>query len=99
MESSAGSGCANQGPKHVIEVNLGSEADAELLAKLRSVVASSGGSFAEVSYGVGGSQEVITYAVALPEGSLEVISETYVGLLLRGPAVLVGKVANAVRAL
>ena len=81
------------------ELDLGSETDAELFAKHQSVVVSLGGTFAEASYGVGGSQEIVTYAIALQEGRLEVASETYVGLLLRGPAVLVERVANAVRAL
>jgi hypothetical protein len=81
------------------EVNLGSEVDAALQAAIRTVVLSLGGSITEQSYGVGGSQELVRYMVCLPEGNLELESETFIGLTLRGPSPLVEEVARAIQAL
>jgi hypothetical protein len=81
------------------EVCLGSETDTALLAALKSVVLMSGGSMAETTFGVGGSQELITYSIAVPGGQIEAVSETYIGLSLRGPTAIVEEIAQAVRAL
>ena len=63
---------------------LGSEADSALFERLCVVVHSLGGSISETEWGLGGSQVVATYAIVLPDGTLEAVTETYVGLSLRG---------------
>jgi hypothetical protein len=79
------------------EVVIGPEFDAELLGRLRRVVEAARGSISESSYGVGGSQEVITYEILLPSGMLVATAETYIGLSIRGPAALVEEVRLAVQ--
>jgi hypothetical protein len=79
------------------EILLGDEHDSALLAHLQAAVVARGGTFSESSYGVGGSQEVITYTIKLPSGTLEAISETYIGLVLRGSYELVRELSLAVR--
>jgi hypothetical protein len=71
------------------EAILGPECDAELLARLKSAVLAAKGTMSEASYVVAGSQEIITYGIALPDGELTATSETYVGLSIKGPAQLV----------
>ncbi|MDO8178975.1 MAG: hypothetical protein Q7T62_12085 [Undibacterium sp.] len=68
----------------MIEFPLGSETDDELFRRLKAEVLAMGGTIREKDWAVGGSQEVITYAISLPQGEIEAISETYVGLSLRG---------------
>jgi hypothetical protein len=79
------------------EIRLGDEYDSALLARLEAAVVARGGSFSESSWGVGGSQEIITYAIGLPSGKLEAISETYIGLILRGSSELVQELADSLR--
>jgi len=64
---------------------------------LEAAVAARGGSIVESSYGVAGSQEIIIYKVVVPGGRLQVTSETFIGLVLNGPAPLVHELSNAVR--
>ena len=80
-----------------ISVTLGAEHDSALWARLVSAVAARGGSIVESSFGVGGSQEVIDYEVRLPEGRLQLRSETYVGLVLTGRADLVEALSREAR--
>ncbi len=80
----------------LVSVTLGEEHDAVLWSRLSAAVAARGGSIIESSYGVGGSQEVIVYEVALPAGRLELTSETYVGLVLKGAVQLVRELSNEV---
>lgn len=47
-------------------------------------------------WGVGGSQAIVTYRVTLPEGQLRLTAETYVGLSLSGPPVLVQTLLSSV---
>lgn len=68
----------------MIEVALGSETDDKLIEELKRVVRELGGKIRKKDWGVGGSQEIITYTISLPQGEIELISETYIGLSLRG---------------
>ena len=47
-------------------------------------------------YGVGGSQEIRTWRAVGPLGELVVEAETYIGLTLSGPKLLVGSVRERV---
>jgi hypothetical protein len=80
-----------------IELELGPEWDTDLLARLSSVVTAEGGTMKEVSWGVGGSQEVCSYRIQLPNGVVEATAETYMGLVIRGPSALVQRIAHAVK--
>jgi len=71
------------------EVRLGDEHDDALLVRVRDAVLAAGGQISRPDWGVGGSQEICTYRVTLPEGQLRLTAETYVGLSLSGPPVLV----------
>ncbi len=82
-----------------LEIELGPEWDSDLLAKLRVAVTSAGGTMKELSWGVGGSQEVCAYEIQLPGGAIEATAETYMGLVIRGPSTLVQQIAVAVKAL
>jgi hypothetical protein len=88
---------ASPGETEVVEVILGAEFDSALFQRLVEVVNAAGGQMSEASYGVGGSQEVITYDVVLPSGKLVATSETYVGLSIRGPAAIVQEIRLAVQ--
>ena len=80
----------------VLEIELGPEWDDSLLKKLRIAVTQAGGTMKELSWGVGGSQEVAAYQIQLPDGSIEVTAETYMGLVIRGPSALVQQVAASI---
>jgi hypothetical protein len=86
---------AARGEPAEVEVVLGEEFDQALFDHLVAVVRAAGGNISEASHGVGGSQELITYDVTLPTGSLVVIAETYAGLSVRGPAALVEEIRCA----
>lgn len=76
-------------PPGSTEVRLGDEHDDALLARVRAAVLAAGGQISRPDWGVGGSQEIVTYRVTLPEGSLRLTAETYLGLSLSGPSILV----------
>ena len=78
------------------QVLLGAETDDVLFERLRAEVLALGGSIQNAEWTIGGSQEVTTYTILLPEGRLEAIAETYVGLSLRGPASMVSLLAKRV---
>ena len=78
------------------ELVLGEETDDRLLQALRSAITLMSGTIVESSYGVGGSQELIEYTITLPTGVVQLTSETYMGLTLRGPQPLVQSLAEAV---
>jgi hypothetical protein len=78
-------------------VTLGAEHDTVLWSLLAAAITARGGLMVETSCGVGSSQEVIVYEAVLPGGRLQVTSETYVGLVLKGPAPLVRELSNEVR--
>lgn len=80
----------------MIEVMLGSETDDNLFRKLETEVAALGGKILEKNWGAGGSQEIITYSISLPEGEIEAVSETYIGLSLRGDENVIVSLAQRV---
>jgi hypothetical protein len=88
----------NNSSSDVLAIELGPEWDDVLLSKLHIAVKRAGGTMKELSWGVGGSQEVTTYRIQLPGGSIEVTAETYMGLIIRGPSALVQQIAAAVKA-
>ena len=80
----------------VAEKHLGPEWDEALLLRLRQAVAELGGSMRETSWGFGGSQEIIEYEILCRGASLTATSETYMGLKLRGPHLIVEAIASIV---
>ncbi len=80
----------------MVEVQLGSETDEGLLQALACCVVSRGGTIREAQRGIGGSQELVVYEIRLPGAVLEAVSETYMGLSLRGPADAVTSLAQQV---
>lgn len=80
----------------MIEVLIGDETDDDLLERLSANVRSLGGSIKNSGWALGGSQEITTYKIALPQGNLEAVAETYIGLSLRGPEELVSLLAKSV---
>jgi hypothetical protein len=76
--------------------HLGPEWDGALLLRLRQAVAELGGTMREVSWGVGGSQEICEYEIHLRGVTLTAIGETYMGLVLRGPHSMVEELAGMV---
>ena len=82
-------------PTDTFALVIGPEHDASLFDRLCHAVESAGGSITELSFGVAGSQEIHTYQIALPSGNLQATAETYVGLSLSGPEVLVRQLAKA----
>jgi hypothetical protein len=78
------------------EVLLGSETDDALFERLCTAVRSLGGSMSDSEWVLGGSQEITTYMIVLPAGTLEAVAETYIGLSLRGPDELVNSLSSRV---
>jgi hypothetical protein len=79
------------------EIVLGSEYDDNLFLRLVAEVEALGGSIVDKEWILGGSQEMIFFQITLPNGNLEAVAETYVGLSLRGmQAALVEQVASRV---
>jgi hypothetical protein len=78
------------------ELVIGPEHDDALFTRLRRAVESAHGSIRELSYDVAGSQEICSFQIVLPAGTLRAIAETYVGLSLCGPEVLVRQLAAAI---
>jgi len=73
---------------------LGDEHDDALIERLCKAVARLGGSIKDREWVVGGSQEVTMFEIELPDGRLQAVAETYVGLSLSGPESLVARVAQ-----
>lgn len=78
------------------EVVLGDEDDDALFERLVAEVAALGGSITDKEWTLGGSQEMTVYNIALPDGNIEAVAETYVGLSLRGTPSLVERLARRV---
>jgi hypothetical protein len=79
------------------EIVLGSEYDDDLFFRLVAEVEALGGSIVDKEWRLGGSQEMTVFHISLPDGNLEAVAETYVGLSLRGTsAALVEQVAGRV---
>ena len=78
------------------EVVIGSETDNALVERIQAVVSRLHGGISNPEWTIGGSQEIATYKISLPSGNLEVVTETYIGVTLRGPEALVLDFANQV---
>jgi hypothetical protein len=68
---------------------VGAEYDTTLFARLGAALRSLGYEFENSSWGVAGSQELTTWHATSSVGTLAVEAETYVGLSVRGPKMLV----------
>ncbi|MDP3654221.1 MAG: hypothetical protein Q8R67_21330 [Rhodoferax sp.] len=77
-------------------INLGPETDDDLFERLRTAIIDLGGSITDSEWVLGGSQEITTYKIVLPTGTLEAVAETYVGLSLQGDETLVSSLAQRV---
>ena len=73
---------------------LGDEFDDAVFQRLCKAVARLGGTIKGREWALGGSQEVTTFDIELPDGKLEAIAETYIGLSLCGPEALLARVAR-----
>lgn len=78
------------------EIVLGSECDDALFARLVAEIEVQGGSIIEKEWTLGGSQEIAVFQINLPDGEIEAVAETYVGLSLRGTTSLVEQLASRV---
>jgi hypothetical protein len=78
-------------------VELGHESDGELVARLHRVVIAFGGSMTLAAHDVGGMEESICYEIVLPEGEVEAVAETNLGLRLSGPEPLVTRLMSTIR--
>jgi hypothetical protein len=80
----------------VTEIVLGDEYDDDLFARLAAEIAALGGVITDKEWTLGGSQEVTVFQITLPDGNIEAVAETYIGLSLRGPTELVEQLARRV---
>lgn len=62
------------------EIVLGDECDDALFCRLVAEVAALGGSIADKEWILGGSQEMTVFQIALPDGNIEAVAETFVEL-------------------
>ncbi|MBK5301684.1 MULTISPECIES: hypothetical protein [Gammaproteobacteria] len=79
-----------------ISIRLGDEYDDVLRAALVSVLLSRGAVGAGSSWGVGGSQELDTARVKIGEEVITIESETYMGLTIEGPKLVVEALAKEI---
>lgn len=78
------------------EIVLGDEFNDALFRRLVAEVEALGGSIADKEWTLGGSQEITVFQIALPDGGIEAVAETFVGLSLRGTDALVELLARRV---
>lgn len=78
------------------EIVLGDEYDEALFERLVAEVSALGGSITDKEWTLGGSQEKTVFEISLPDGNIEAVTETYVGLSLRGTPSLVERLARRV---
>jgi hypothetical protein len=78
------------------EIVLGSEDDDALFSRLVAEIEALGGSITDKEWVLGGSQEMTVFQINLPDGEIEAVAETYVGLSLRGATSLVEQLASRV---
>jgi len=77
-------------PKTVV---LGDEYDDQLKERLIDELKSMGAIPLSSDWSLGGSQELATYSVRIGDDVLDIKSETYVGLSLRGADALVDRIS------
>ena len=75
------------------------EHDEQALSRLGRALRHIGGSPASETWGVGGSQELGEWRVTLPNGNLIVTVETFMGLTVEGPTILVAQLRETYRAI
>ena len=80
----------------VTEIVLGDEYDDALFARLAVEIAALGGVITDKEWTLGGGQDVTVFQITLPDGNIEAVAETYIGLSLRGPTELVEQLARRV---
>lgn len=80
----------------MINIVLGSEHDDALFARLVAEIKALGGSITDKEWTLGGSQEITVFQITLPDGDIEAVAETYIGLSLRGTTSLVDHLARRV---
>jgi hypothetical protein len=73
---------------------VGAEHDEDLLAALRTSLRALGYGEGPKSWGIGGSQEISSWTAARSDGQLVIEAETYVGLSITSPSVLVQAVKD-----
>ena len=78
------------------EIVIGSECDYALFGRLVAEVKALGGSIIDKEWTLGGSQEITVFQITLPDGQIEAVTETYIGLSLRGTTSLVEPIARRV---
>lgn len=78
-------------------LRLGHEYDEDLIKNLDVVLEKMGGVLVHNWSAVVGSQELLIKKIRLGELVLDIESETYIGLSIRGPKDLVDTIANALQ--
>lgn len=81
-----------------ISIRLGDEYDDVLRDALIAVLSSRDAKGVESSWGVGGSQELDTTRVKVGDEVITIESETYMGLTIEGPKLIVEALAQEVSA-
>lgn len=77
-------------------VILGSEYNENVWQALKSVLKELGATPQDSSWGVGGSQELTSIKVSIAGKSIEVSSETYVGISISGDSALIDQIGSTV---
>ncbi|KQY90759.1 hypothetical protein [Pelomonas sp. Root1444] len=67
-----------------------------MFARLAAEIEALGGSITDKEWTLGGSQEMTVFQIKLPDGEIEAVAETYVGLSLRGTTSLMEQLARRV---
>jgi hypothetical protein len=83
--------------KELETIVLGDEHDDALRDALRIVLVSCGAVGVDASWAVGGSQEVETIQIKLGSDLVTIESETFVGLTISGPKLVIDDIAKQVR--
>jgi predicted SpoU family rRNA methylase len=86
-------------PRDEITVVLGDEYDESLRDTVRNVVSQLNGKTLDKNWTVGGSQEIEYWDVVIEGQKVHIEAETYVGLSLTGPELLVHKMEALIHAL
>lgn len=79
-------------------INLGDEYDDGLRDALRIVLLKNKAAGVDKSWGIGVSQEIEVLKVKLGDGLVTIESETYIGLSISGPKLIVERLAEEVHA-
>lgn len=80
-----------------VSIILGDEYDDELRDALRAVLIENGAVDIDRAWGVGGSQEIEILQVMLGTNQITVEAETFIGLTVSGPKLVIDRVNSQVR--